>query len=196
MPSPLGHVLAGVATAWAADLLPQGSSGRAEIVPAPSRRASPALTVTCAALAALPDVDLVPGLQHRTALHSLSAAIVVMIIAAAVTRWVTGRVGCRVAALCGAAYASHVLLDWLAYDPTWPSGLQVLWPFSHRFFVSGWDVFRATERREVFGAAAIWTNAKAGVQELAILGPPVAWLAWVRREGRDAKRVRPRQTYT
>ena len=44
---------------------------------------------------------------------------------------------------CGVACAAHLLLDWLG-DRTRLSavGIQVLWPFSDRWFISGWNSFR------------------------------------------------------
>src|SRR5262245_26628801 len=104
MPTPIGHMLAGVATAWSAE--PPQRKHRLGLSP---------LTRACALLAALPDADLVYPPVHRTFSHSLGAALVVAIIAAAVTRWVTrrGAAALRMALVCGAAYGSHVLLDWL-----------------------------------------------------------------------------------
>src|SRR6266705_1400032 len=92
MPSPIGHALAGVAVSWAGQRRPPTADRRAE--PYPRRTRSLNLTpmaVVCAILAALPDIDLVlPGF-HRTYTHSVTAVIVVTIVAAAmtgkVTRW-------------------------------------------------------------------------------------------------------------
>ncbi len=71
MPSPVGHALAGVATVWT-------------LTPRAPRR----LVLVAAALAVLPDADLVHAGSHRFFTHSLGAVIVVTIIAAAVTGWV------------------------------------------------------------------------------------------------------------
>ena len=172
MPSPIGHALAGVAVAWTADLVD-------------GRRSSPRLVATCAGLAMLPDVDLlVPGF-HRTATHSISAAVVVFIIAAAVTEQVTHH-GWRTAVLCALAYASHVLLDWLGADRFPPRGIQMLWPFSHRWLISDWDVFRQTVRQHFLTAPIIWQNVIAVAQEIAILLPIVLvlWLVRVKAASR------------
>ena len=56
MPSPIGHALAGVAVAWAID-------------PRTDRR----LALTAAGLGALPDIDLLLPMPHRTITHSLGA---------------------------------------------------------------------------------------------------------------------------
>jgi len=170
MPSPIGHALGGVAVVWMADLMPAGPP------------ASPRLTVACAGLAALPDVDLLLGfvlpVTHRTVTHSLGAVVVVglvMIVAAAVT----GKVTPRMASIGMAAYASHLLLDWLQADPTPPYGLQALWPISSTWFISGWTIFRATDRRHWLELATIKRNVVAVGQEIAILAPILAalWLA-------------------
>jgi inner membrane protein len=178
MPSPIGHALGGVAIAWAADLVD-------------GRRSSPRLVTACAGLAMLPDVDLLLPAFHRTATHSLTAAIVVIIVVA-LTGKVTGRPDgvrphraswrglWRTAFVCGAAYASHLLLDWLGADNRPPRGIQLLWPFSDRWFISDWDIFRETARQHFFSASSIGRNIVALAQELAILLPVVVVLWLVR----------------
>jgi membrane-bound metal-dependent hydrolase YbcI (DUF457 family) len=166
MPSPIGHALAGVAIAWTG-------------APRMNRHH---LTLAAAGLAALPDIDLLfPG-THRTVSHSVGAVVVITIIAAIVTGKVTRHGAPRIVAVCAAAYASHLLLDWLAVDPFFPYGIQALWPFSDRFYISGWDIFRSTARVGIFTAPAIMMNLKALAQEVAILGPLVlvSWLVRVK----------------
>jgi hypothetical protein len=129
-------------------------------------------TLICAALAVLPDADLmVRAAWHRSVTHSLIATIAITIIAAAVTGWVTRRDAWKVAAICGTAYATHLLLDWLGSDAAPPRGIQFFWPFSARWYISGWDLFRRTERRQWWTVRAMIRNAEAAAQELAILGP-------------------------
>jgi inner membrane protein len=163
MPSPIGHALAGVAVAWTFD-----------------RRADWRLTTVAAALAALPDADLLTPIRHRTVTHSIGAVIIVTIIAGVVTGQVTRRTVWRVSLVCGAAYASHLLLDWLGADTFAPYGLQALWPFSDRFYISGWNVFRQTARGHMLTTAMIVKNLQAIAQEVAILGPVVAALWLIR----------------
>jgi len=162
VPSPIGHALAGVAVAWSADLLDRHpSSGR--------------LVAVSAGLAMLPDADLLIPSMHRMGTHSVMAAALVFIVAAVVTGKVT-----RTAVICGAAYASHLLLDWLGADDSPPRGLQLFWPFSDAWYISGLDVFRQTARRQFLAAPVIWGNAIAVAQELAIMLPIVAALYLVR----------------
>jgi inner membrane protein len=85
--------------------------------------------------------------------------------------------------MCAAAHASHLLLDWLGADPSLPFGIQALWPFSHRWFISGWNLFPSTERRHMFSAAAMVINLEAAAWEIAIMGPIVLALGLWRRRG-------------
>ncbi len=186
MPSPIGHALAGVAVAWSADL-------------ADGRRSSRRLVLVFAGLGMLPDADLLfPG-AHRTATHSITAAVLTFIIAAVVTGEVTGlrasRFGAlarwRTATVCGLAYASHLLLDWLGADYFPPFGIQLLWPFSDRWFMSNVDLFRQTARRDFLTPPIIRQNALAVAQEIAILAPIllVLWLVRVKTAARLAPEV-------
>jgi membrane-bound metal-dependent hydrolase YbcI (DUF457 family) len=163
MPSPIGHVIAGATIGYA-------------FVP---RR--PGIVALCAAVAASPDLDLLVAGAHRTATHSVTAAAVVTILAIAVTggvtstrRFVPRSVQARVVAAIAVSYGSHLLLDWLAADPTPPRGIQLMWPFTDHWYISNFDVFRGTARRNVFTMDSFVVNVKAIAQEVAILGP-IAW---------------------
>ena len=130
----------------------------------------------------LPDADLFLT-THRTVTHSVTAVALVTIVAAVVTGWVTRRPGLttgRVALMCGAAYASHLLLDWLGVDRTPPAGLQMFWPFSKEWFISGVDLFAQTERRRFLSLASLRTNFFAMAQETALLLPLLAALWLIR----------------
>jgi membrane-bound metal-dependent hydrolase YbcI (DUF457 family) len=188
MPSPIGHLIAGAAI------------GKA-ITPR-----QPAVIVACAILAIGPDLDLILPQTHRTWTHSVAAVALVTILAIVVTGKVKqfgdrpgDRLGDRLgdsprvcpqirsgvrslaAAALVLAFTSHLLLDWLAVDPTPPQGIQLLWPFASDWYISGLNIFRGTARRNLFTAQTTWINATAIAQELAILGP-IAWLTWrVRR---------------
>ena len=136
MPSPVGHALAGVAVAWASDLAPGRRAWRTTNPKASLfARAGGKLTLACGALAAAPDLDLFFPIRHRAVTHSLGAVIVIFIVAAAVTGWVTRtRMSSpalpgpgleperpappiwRIGLMCAAAYGSHLFLDWLSVD--------------------------------------------------------------------------------
>ena len=190
MPSPFGHALGGVLTAWLADLVPAGRSPRPARRPESwFQRAGDGLTVACAVLAAVPDVDLFFD-NHRTVTHSVGAVCLVA-CATALVCVVRGGPLARIIWTCTAAYASHLLLDWTAVDKTVPRGVQLLWPFDHRFYISGWNVFRQTERRGLLSLRTMTINAVALMREIAILLPPLVavWLIRVKAFARLATEV-------
>jgi membrane-bound metal-dependent hydrolase YbcI (DUF457 family) len=195
MPSPIGHALAGVAISLA---VPDSAKP-----PARSRWFDWKLAGTCALFASLPDIDLLYMPIHRTVTHSIPVAILVTIIAVAVTGQVNrgqtpdrnrgltpnrnrGQTPNRnrgltpIGLACGLAWASHVLMDWLGADANPPYGIQMFWPFSDRWYFSGWNLFPGTERRDPFGTRAIWINLRAALTELGIMGS-VAIAAWAAR---------------
>src|SRR5258708_7331030 len=167
MPSPIGHGLADLAIGLALE------SPRPADAPTTTRRLSN-FAVCGAVFAALPDADLLYAPIHRGVSHSIGATALLMIIAAAVTGWVTGRVQWRWVLLVGAAHASHILMDWMGTDRYPPPGLEALWPFSRTFYISGWDIFPPTERR-VYLPGAMAINVRAFVTEVAIMGPIAAF---------------------
>lgn len=179
MPSPIGHALAGVAVAWVADLVPGDRAWRT--VPGTGswyQRAGGNLTLLCAGLGAAPDLDLA-FVAHRTVTHSLFAVLFVGLFAAALAANARRPIA-RVGLMCAGAYASHLLLDWLGTDRFPPMGLQLLWPISRDWYISGIDVFRQTNSRRIFERGPMVTNIRALIQEIAILGPTVVALWLVR----------------
>ena len=186
MPSPVGHALAGTAIALVAERVRASateesiaSDGGAHPLSRGSSRL-PTYLFACIALAALPDLDLLYQPIHRSITHSLGSTLIVIIVATLVTGWVTGNRSIGVGMLCGIAWGSHTLLDWLGADPNPPRGIQALWPFSHQWFISGWDIFRGTERRQILSAASILYNARAVAREVVILAPIVILLMMIR----------------
>jgi membrane-bound metal-dependent hydrolase YbcI (DUF457 family) len=175
MPSPIGHALAGVAFVWS-------------VKPRAERR----LVLTAVALAVVPDLDLVHPDWHRAFTHSLGAVLLVTIITAAVTGRVTRRIAWPVVMVCGGAYATHLLLDWLGADFFAPYGIRALWPFDDGWYISGLDLFRQTARRHLFTLPIIMQNVKAIAQEMAILGP-IAYALWLVRV-KPAARLAPELT--
>lgn len=180
MPSPVGHILTGFAIALAAapadPVVPSRTS--------PRPRSLFPLAVSCAALAALPDLDLLLAGTHRTASHSLVAVAVITLAAAAIARRASLPYAGRIALLCGSAYASHLLLDWLGTDnQNPPFGVQLFWPIE-RWYISGWNLFRSTERRQIFSSATIAYNLRTLVQEVGLLLPVLAATWFVRRRWR------------
>src|ERR1700730_3578315 len=180
MASPIGHALAGIAVAWGADLVP---GNRAWRIAPPSaswyERAGNGLTLACALLAAAPDLDLLLGRFHRTMTHSLVSVAAVAVVSGLIAARARLPVK-RVVIMCAAAWASHLLLDWLSADHSAPQGIQLLWPFDGRWFISGWDLFAGSERRQLFSAATMRTNVETIAREVALLMPIVIVLWLVR----------------
>jgi len=176
MPSPIGHCLAGLSVAWS--LHPLGPIRRL----APRARAR--LVLACAALPVLPDLDILVG-AHRGPSHSLGVALIVAMVAAAVAgrKRLPPSAVTSVALMCGLAYATHLLLDWLGRDSSTPVGLMALWPWSSTFYHSGADVFFDVERRYWLVDRFIFGNMRAIGWEVVVL-LPLAGLAWWVGEGR------------
>jgi len=82
--------------------------------------------------------------------------------------------------MSASAYGTHVVLDWLGVDTYWPFGIQALWPFSTRWYISGLDIFPQTERAQFLSAAAIQINLAAVAREMMILTPLLVGL-WIAR---------------
>jgi len=201
MPSPIGHAIAGVAVSWVAQALAPGLRAirtgvtpdlevRPPYGPAPDRKVGPtyirrhALTFTCVALAVLPDIDLLFMPIHRRMTHSIGAVLVVLIVATAVTGWVTRHFGARTLAIgvvCAAACASHMLMDWLSLDAQLPYGIQALWPFNDQWYIAPRAIFPGTERREPLSAWSQTANARALIWEVGIMGPIAATAGAMRR---------------
>lgn len=177
MPSPVGHALGGIAAGWLVQSRPSPGDGQ-------QRQLTRTLGFACLGMAA--DLDLLVG-PHRGPTHSVTAALLVCLLA-----WVILRRrphGDRLVLAAGAAYASHILLDWLGEDSSPPLGLQVLWPWSDAYLHAPWPVFLAVSRRlrhpELF-----WVpNALALARELAILVPLVVLVGWWRGRLRSGRRA-------
>ena len=175
MPSPIGHAMAGLIVALAGEKARgRGLENQAAL------RVPWTLFLVCMFLAALPDIDHVYMPIHRGPTHSIGATVIVLLVAAGVTRWTTGRIRWRIAVVCALAYFSHIVMDWLGEDPTIRPGVKALWPISDRLFMSGWDIFRRTERFEPLAPVQIAHNLRTLLQEVILLGPLLIWLLWRR----------------
>ncbi len=173
MPSPVGHMMAGMAAGWLVAGAPRGFAWR---------RGGVREAIAFGALGALPDVDLIFG-THSGPTHSLGAAAI-LAVAVLVARGAMGiRGGACTPASCFAAYASHVLLDWLATDSSPPIGIMALWPLSHRYYESDLHLFLAISRRYLQGWRFVRQNGFALARELVIL-IPVLGLVVLTRERR------------
>lgn len=178
MPSPVGHAIAGLTTAWIAERVLHKA------------RPGPWLPVACVLAAVAPDLDLLVS-SHRTYTHSIGAAML-----AGLSTWlffgvrstVNGQrsnpTATALAITIAGAYFSHIVLDWLGKDSSVPLGMMALWPISSHFYLSGFDLFPEISRRYWRPAEFIIGNFESLVWEIAILAP-VAMLAWWYREKRN-----------
>ena len=186
MPSPAGHLIAGVAVAWAAEAF----ALRRPRVPDAGRpyAAAPIVTplvLACAALALAPDLDILLA-SHRTYTHSIAAAALAALAGGAMARALR-LPGLATGLTCGLAVASHIALDWLGHDGTPPIGLMALWPLSASFFYSGIDLFADVSRRYWQPEEFILNNAVSVARELLILVPIAALAFWFRQRGREGR---------
>jgi inner membrane protein len=175
MPSPVGHLIGGVAAGW----LVQGSSGVGQGADTAWKREA----VIFGALGALPDVDLLFGM-HSGPTHSLGAALLVGVTSYLLGVRMRAATPLRFALACFSAYASHILLDWLARDTTAPIGIMALWPFTHEYYESSLHLFMAVSRRYYQGWAFVRHNLLAFLRELLILMPVLTAAILIRRRRR------------
>lgn len=114
MPTPISHAAVGYALgAW----LPHDTPPSATRV-----------CITAAACAALPDIDVLGFVPHRSITHSLAFAVVAGVLAAVlVFRDQSARTRRQLMLICVIALLSHSLLDGLT---TYSMGVEYLAPFS------------------------------------------------------------------
>jgi membrane-bound metal-dependent hydrolase YbcI (DUF457 family) len=197
MPSPLGHALGGLTAGWLIAGAPvRATRDRRPMLPWTSTWSG---ALVFAAIGMAPDLDFLAGM-HRTYAHSLGAALIVTLAAMALTRpsttdttyathaphtthpICTSRL--TIGLVCGAAYASHILLDWLGTDGSPPIGVMALWPISSDYYESSLHLFMSTSRR--YWLPGFWReNATAAAYEIGMLLPIAVAVYWLRRR-RDA----------
>jgi membrane-bound metal-dependent hydrolase YbcI (DUF457 family) len=148
----------------------------------------PILTgVVFAGLGVVPDLDILVEGTHRLYTHSVGAVALVAVLAAVSLRAAGPRISTPPARwtlvlAAAAAYASHLLLDWLADDRSVPIGIRALWPFTDAYAQSDARWFPPVERR--YWLPGFWTaNLRAIAWELLVLSPAVVLAWWARRRG-------------
>lgn len=180
MPSPVGHAIAGLTTAWIADRVLRTARLKAGTTEAEAGRWLP---FACVVAAAAPDLDLLVS-SHRTYSHSLGAAILVGLctwlilgIRSKIKGQRSNPTATAFAVSLAAAYFSHIMLDWLGKDSSVPPGMMALWPFSMTYYLSGLDLFAEISRRYWRPSEFIVENLQSLAWEVVMLAP-VAMLAW------------------
>jgi inner membrane protein len=146
-------------------------------------------------IANLADFDILLGLLllgdprafHHQGTHSLTAAVMVGCVVAALTKLWKGD-GLRWGVWAGGVYLSHVFLDLLVNDPSPPFGAQVLWPFSDAYFISSVTPFRGFDyfdpERGMVRALLSVSNIGTCLWE-AILMAPMVGIGWYVRRFRQ-----------
>lgn len=167
MPSPLGHAIGAVAAGWAVKGQPRRSTA-----------------LLYAAVGVAPDLDLLVG-THSTYTHSVGAIAIVFVAAWASTRFRSA----RPAAAIAAAWASHLLLDWLGSDTSVPIGIMALWPFTTAHYQSSFYVFDAISRRYWLPEQFVWGNLLAALKEVVTLGPFAVTAYWMAGGGSTIAKV-------
>ena len=184
VPSPVGHMLGGLAAGWLVagragsplDRPPAARGWRPGWVPPWWRQAA-----LLGGLGAAPDLDLLAG-THSTYTHSVGAVALAFVVALLWTR------APRLAGAAAAAWGSHILLDWLGRDTTPPIGIMALWPFTDAYYQSPFFVFMAISRR-YWQPGFLAHNTLAALREVLILLPIAALVGW-RRPARAPERRR------
>jgi len=166
MPSPIGHEIAGIAVYDAAGgLLGIGRKTR--------------VLVLCLVLAVLPDFDFIPGLltgepdrYHHGLSHSIFVAALVSLVFATLffseERFKVFTVFFLVVTI------GHLVLDMFSADNSRPYGLELFWPFSDGYYISGRTVFmdiRRSNKNSEFIVSLLSNghNYRAAMREAAIL---------------------------
>jgi membrane-bound metal-dependent hydrolase YbcI (DUF457 family) len=163
MASPIAHGLAGLTVHLLA-------TGRGDGL----RDRGRAACVVIAALA--PDADLLLCLvdgrnHHNNEVHSIGFAILAAVVAAATARLLGWARPLALGLAAGAAWLSHLLLDYLNRDTNPPIGLMALWPLDSGHYNFPWPLFLDVGRTLTW--ATLWHNAVAVTWELVILLPLV-----------------------
>jgi membrane-bound metal-dependent hydrolase YbcI (DUF457 family) len=122
---------------------------------------------------------------HHYFTHSLGFTALWALVFFAVAKWVRRDRPGWDAAVLGVAYLSHVLLDMLSKDTGAPYGVELFWPFSDSFHISPVLIFDEIWRGSLARLFGLH-NWLAVAREVAIVGPFVALVWWLR--GRDRNR--------
>ena len=166
MPSPVGHTIGAFAAMLAVD----------PSIISTGRRLTLAMG-TAFVVGTLADADFVvayysttPYLRHHYFSHSIPFAIIFTLLCWVILKSIQFRNATRAAGVLGAAYTSHLLLDYFAEDGSRPYGIPLLWPFSDRHFIAPFDVFLSIHRGE-FSDLFSMHNVFAILIEIGVLAP-------------------------
>jgi membrane-bound metal-dependent hydrolase YbcI (DUF457 family) len=170
VPSPLGHEIAGI--------LIYDVMGKLLDI---KKRAK--ILFLCLLMALLPDFDFIfgilegePNKYHHGLSHSVFVGLLVSILFAALffyqdKLWVF-------IVLFFSVYVSHLVLDLLSLDRSFPYGLKFLWPLTNEFYISPKyifsDIIRGKRNTDFFQNLIFNKhNYLAVAREIIILSPPL-----------------------
>lgn len=134
------------------------------------------------AIGNLPDVDFLfgfligrPGAFHRGITHTLLAAIVFGLGAGTFVWWRRQDRWWPATLLCGAAYASHLLVDAFTIDQRGPAGAQFFWPLSAAYYISPVTIFGeilidGASREGFIWSIVAWPTVRVLAREMLIAG--------------------------
>src|SRR5919198_474018 len=183
MPSPLGHILAGIAVC----LIGTRKGSRSRLI----------LSATLLG-SILPDFDFLPGIWigdlrafHHGVSHSLALAVSFGLLVFFFTPRREKDSALRAGILAAAAYASHVILDLVSVNEG-TRGVPMLWPLSDQQF--GLELhllgyFYYSDRS--LWSVIRWDNVSALSRELVVIGSLVLLLLWRERRSTPTPRCTP-----
>lgn len=109
-------------------------------------------------------------LHHHYFSHSIPFAVVFTAVCYLVLKLLRWRQPGRAAKLIGAAYGSHLFLDYFAHDGSFPYGIPLLWPFSSKHFIAPVEIFYSIHRGGFDNLLGLHNLAAIGI-EIAVLAP-------------------------
>ncbi len=178
MPTPVGHVLAG--------LIVHRGVKKCE-------KESAALLLVTVFMALLPDIDFLfgfplgdPNRYHHQFTHSFVFVIVTGLLSGLLyAKWRRQRT-LIYSAIFAYAGISHVILDVLALDRRAPFGCPLFWPFWQKYLISPIvifsDVSRVSDSKLFFSSLLNWHNAATVGLELLFLVPILAFIIWRKKD--------------
>jgi inner membrane protein len=147
------------------------------------------MLAACVFAANAPDLDFLPGLFvgdlsrfHHGPSHSIAFAFVFGLFAAIVLPF-----GKRRAFAIGFLnYLSHVCMDFLIDDPSWPQGVPLFWPFSDEHYMAPMTVFRkfdySPESSGLIATLFSIDNLATVAAEIGLLLPVLVFVHWLKRK--------------
>jgi membrane-bound metal-dependent hydrolase YbcI (DUF457 family) len=177
MPSPVGHTLGAFSALLALE---------PDIVT--SRYKTNIALGAAFVFGSLADADFVvahftniPYLRHHYFSHSIPFAICFTLLCWIILNCFRLRNAGKIAGLVGAAYSSHLVLDYFADDGSKPYGIPLLWPFTDRHFIAPINLFYSIHRGE-FSDIFSMHNLFGILIEFAVMAPITALLFWWARK--------------